>query len=501
MKKRGSGILLHITSLPSPHGIGDLGPNAYRFVDFLSSSKQSYWQLLPLNPTDQVCGNSPYSSNSAFALNTLLISPELLVKNGLLTEEDVSSRPVFMNNRCDYSSVIPYKERLLRRAYERFISKKEKDEEYQKFCNEHQGWIDDYALFVTIKGRMGGKVFSDWPEELRDREPSCMEAARDEMSDEIERVKFYQYLFMKQWFLLKEYCDKKGVKLIGDIPIYVNYDSVDVWTNPEIFKLDPVTKKPSVVAGVPPDYFSKTGQLWGNPVYRWDRLKETGFDWWMRRLSHVLHLFHMTRIDHFRGFVDFWEVPASHKTAMRGRWAKAEAEAFLTALIERFPESPILAEDLGIITDEVREVMMRFGFPGMRILLFAFGEDKPDHPYLPQNFISNCVVYTGTHDNNTVRGWYKNETEEADRKRLENCIGHDVSADAVHQDLIKLAMESIADTVLIPMQDVLGLGEEARMNVPARAQGNWSWRVLESQLSPDVSKWLRDLTLASKRIP
>jgi len=493
---RGSGILLHITSLPSPYGIGDLGPCAFRFVDFLAAAGQKYWQLLPLNPTDQVCGNSPYSSVSAFASNPLLISPELLIEEGLLSPDDIGERPDFPKKRCDYDSVVPYKQSLLDRAHANFKG----SEGYDGFCREHAWWLDDYALFVVIKRWMGGKVWSDWPEELRDREPCCLEAAKKELAEGIEREKFFQYLIVKQWFSLRDYCDEKGVKLIGDVPIYVNYDSADVWTNPGIFKLDEKTKKPTVLAGVPPDYFSKTGQLWGNPVYRWERLKESGFDWWMKRLGHVLHFFHLTRVDHFRGFVDYWEVPADQKTAVNGRWAKAPAVEFFTAITKAFPKSPIIAEDLGIITDEVRKVMEKFGFPGMRVLIFAFGEDNPKHPYLPKNFIKNCVVYTGTHDNNTARGWFEKETNKEDRKRLSKCVGREVSADDVSRTLIGLAMDSVADTVLIPMQDVLGLGEEARMNTPARASGNWAWRVTDEQLSAVVAGWLRQMAETSKRI-
>ena len=499
--ERGSGILLHITSLPSEFGIGDLGHSAYSFVDFLAAAGQKYWQLLPLNPTDQVCGNSPYTSVSAFASNTLLISPELLLEDGLLEKGDLEGRPDFPSDRCDYRSVVPYKLGLLDKAYSRFCSSAGRHSDYEGFCVEHAHWLDNFAFFIEIKKRMGGKVWSDWPEELRDREPSCIEAAKGEFAAEIERQRFLQFLVVKQWFRLKDFCDQKGINLIGDVPIYVNYDSVDVWANPHLFKLDERTKRPTVIAGVPPDYFSKTGQLWGNPVYRWDRLKETGFDWWMRRLGHVLHFFHKTRVDHFRGFVDYWEVPADHKTAAEGEWEKAPAVEFFTEVKKRFPESPIIAEDLGIITDEVREVMKRFDLPGMKVLLFAFNEDNPEHPYLPKNFVRNCVVYTGTHDNNTARGWFENEASEADKKRLCDYVGQEVTADDVNVVLIKLAMGSVADLVLIPMQDVLGLGEDARMNMPASPAGNWAWRVTESELKVKTAGWLREMAEASARLP
>lgn len=499
MKGRGSGILMHVTSLPSRYGIGDLGPGAYEFVDFLVEAGQRYWQLLPLNPTDLVCGNSPYSSVSAFAGNPLLISPDVLREWGLLGDDELARVPEFSESRCDFKSVVPYKFSLLSRAYENFKGIDWMRNEFGNFCEEHKGWLCDFALFVCVKRKLGGEVFSDWPVELRDREPSCLDEVRKELSDEIEREKFYQYLLVKQWFMLKDRCDEKGVELIGDVPIYVNYDSVDVWTNPEIFKLDEKTKKPEVVAGVPPDYFSKTGQLWGNPVYRWDRLKETDFDWWMKRLGHVLHFFRHTRVDHFRGFVDFWEVPAGNKTAVHGEWAKAPAVEFFTTLTERFPDWPIIAEDLGIITDEVREVMKRFGFPGMKVLLFAFTEDNSKHPYLPENYDRNCVVYTGTHDNNTARGWFEDEATAAERKRLDDYVGREVKADDVHEVLIDIAMESVADTVLIPMQDVLGLGEDARMNTPASPYGNWSWRATDAQLSVETARWLKGISESSGR--
>lgn len=500
MKKRGSGVLLHITSLPSPYGIGDLGPDAYRFVDFLAAAGQRYWQVLPLNPTDPVCGNSPYSSVSAFACNTLLISPELLKEWGYLSDDDIKKSPSFPEDYCDFNAVIPYKQSLIEKAYDAFQSHGGDDAEYRSFCREHAGWLENFALFVVIKRKLNGAVFSDWPVALRDREPKALREAVKELASEIDREKFFQYLVVKQWFGLKSYCDEKGICLIGDVPIYVNYDSVDVWTNPQNFKLDEKTKKPTVVAGVPPDYFSKTGQLWGNPVYRWDRLKEDGFEWWMQRFGHVLHFFHLTRVDHFRGFVDFWEVPAGQKTAVDGRWQKVPAVDFFKTFKRRFPDSAIIAEDLGIITDEVRKVMKRFDFSGMKVLMFAFGDDDPKHPYLPRNFVRNCVVYTGTHDNNTARGWFEHEADEAVRQRLSKYIGYDVTVETVHEDLIRLAMGSVANTVLIPMQDVLGLGEESRMNMPASPHGNWSWRVLNSQLGAKKAAWLRAFTEDSARL-
>lgn len=493
MNKRGSGILLHITSLPSPFGIGDLGPQAYQFADFLSQTKQSYWQILPLNPTDQISGNSPYNSISAFAGNTLLISPELLIESDFLTKEDIDTIPSFPTKRCNYASVISYKTRLFHRAYERFKTNKNKENTYEEFCTQNREWLEDFALFVVMKNHFNGKAWSEWKEGLRDRNPKDLEKIRNNFHDELEREKFLQYLFFKQWFSLKRYCNEKGIKLIGDIPIYVNYDSVDVWTNTDIFKLDE-EKKPLFSAGVPPDYFSETGQLWGNPIYRWDVLQRTGFKWWFQRIAHNFQLFDVVRIDHFRGFVAFWEVPSNEKTAINGHWVEVPAAEFFTALLEKFQTISLIAEDLGFITPDVKEIMNHFGFPGMRILLFAFGEDLPTHPYLPHNYISNCIVYTGTHDNNTVRGWFENETTPQDRQRLFRYLGSKVSVGQLPKKLIRLAMMSVANTVIIPIQDFLGLGEEGRMNRPSTTKDNWEWRLLPDQLTSSHAEMLLELT-------
>jgi 4-alpha-glucanotransferase len=499
MNKRGSGILLHITSLPSPFGIGDLGPWAYRFADFLSQTKQIYWQILPLTPTDQISGNSPYNSISAFAGNPFLISPELLIESGFLTQQDIDSIPSFPNERCDYSSVIPYKVQLFHHAYERFKTNKLERNTYEEFCAQNGEWLEDFALFVVMKNHFQGKVWSKWEKGLRDRNPKDLKKIRNNFYDELEREKFLQYLFFKQWFSLKRYCNEKGIKFIGDIPIYVNYDSVDVWTNTDIFKLDE-EKKPLFSAGVPPDYFSETGQLWGNPIYRWDVLQRTGFKWWFQRISHNFQLFDVVRIDHFRGFVACWEVPSNEKTAINGHWVEVPAAEFFTALLEKFPTISLIAEDLGFITPDVKEIMNHFGFPGMRILLFAFGEDLPTHPYLPHNYIPNCIVYTGTHDNNTVKGWFENETTPQDRQRLFRYLGSKVSVGQLPKKLIRLAMMSVANTVIIPMQDILCLGEEARMNRPSITQGNWEWRLLPDQLISPHAEMLLELTYTYGRV-
>lgn len=492
MKRRGSGILLHITSLPSPYGIGDLGPWAYRFVDSLSETKQSFWQILPLNPTSGAFGDSPYSSPSAFAGNPLLISPDLLVEDGFLSKSDVEGDSSFPDEGVDYTAVTEYKYKLLTMAYENY-KKRRKDPEFERFSNENSYWLDDYALFISLKEHFNGIVWSDWPEDIRNRNESAIIGWKEKLQDGILIRKFLQYMFFKQWFSLKTYCKGKNIGVIGDVPIYVSYDSSDVWTNPQIFKLDD-NKRPTSVSGVPADYFSKTGQRWGNPIYRWDVLRESGYSWWIKRVEHNLKLFDIIRLDHFRGFVAYWEVPAGEETAINGRWIEVPVEDFFRTLFKRFPFLPVIAEDLGLITPDVREIMNRFEFPGMKLLMFAFGDDFPNGAYLPYNYIKNCVVYTGTHDNNTVKGWFAGEARPEDRKRLFKYIGREVGEKDVHCEFIRLAMMSVANMAIIPMQDILGLGEEARMNLPATSHGNWQWRLLPNQVTPSLVKELREMT-------
>jgi 4-alpha-glucanotransferase len=492
MSKRGSGILMHLTSLPSPFGIGDLGPRAYRFADFLADSKQKYWQCLPLNPTDVEYFNSPYHSTSAFACNPLIISPDLLLQEGLVNLQELEPLPAFSDARVDFPSVVEFKARLFAIAYDHF-RKNPPSDEFMRFCQEQASWLDDFALFMALKSYYAGKAWSDWPPDVRDRHTEAIESAKRDLHDGIEKVRFLQSLFFRQWMALKEHCNKRGIKIIGDMPIYVVHDSADVWVHPELFHLDQ-RKRPSAVAGVPPDYFSETGQLWGNPVYRWDVLKETRYEWWVDRLAHNLKLFDLVRVDHFRGFMAYWEIPAMEKTAVHGRWVEAPGKDFFQSLSERFTFLPIIAEDLGTITPDVWEVMDHFGFPGMKVLLFAFGEDLPTNPYAPHNHVKNCVVYTGTHDNNTAIGWYQKETNPEDRNRISQYLGSEVTAENVHIELIRLAMMSVADTAIIPLQDLLGLGEEARMNLPAKKPGNWCWRLLPHQLTLAVWNRLLEMT-------
>jgi 4-alpha-glucanotransferase len=468
-----------------------MGPWAYKFADFLSQAKQHYWQILPLNPVDPIYGNSPYHSISAFANNLLLISPELMVQDGLLSRKDLEPVPNFPQRKVDYHKVIAYKENLFRIVYERFKNSKEK--KFLKFDKENAHWLEDFAQFIAFRESFKRQVWSDWPQEIRDRQPKALQTLSKNLHERIEMEKFLQYVFHKQWFSLKEYCNKKDIQIFGDMPIYVDYDSVDVWTDPGMFKLNDAGK-PSFVAGVPPDYFSETGQLWGNPVYKWDVLKERKYGWWMKRIKHNLKLFNMVRIDHFRGLIAYWEVAANEKNAINGKWVEAPAEDFFNVLLEQFPDSSIIAEDLGIITPDVKEIMDRFGFPGMKVLLFAFGDDLATNPYVPHNHVKKCVLYTGTHDNNTIRGWFENEITQEVKNKFFQYLGRKVSAQDVHWELIRLGMMSVANMVIFPMQDILGLGEEDRMNRPSTAKGNWEWKLLPEQITPSVEQSLLEMT-------
>ncbi|HTU00646.1 MAG TPA: 4-alpha-glucanotransferase [Candidatus Sulfotelmatobacter sp.] len=497
MQERGAGILLHPTSLPGPYGIGDLGPSAFAFADFLAGCRQKYWQALPLNPTSPAYGNSPYSSISAFAGSPSLISPDRLVEEHWLPTSALRGRPPLPEGRTDYAAAMAFKAPLLEQAY-RLFRTDDDHAEFDGFCATQASWLEDFALFVVIKRRQRGTCWNRWPADLRDREPAALRTIQAECRDELDRERFLQYLVAMQWGRLKQYCNSRGIRLIGDLSIYVNLDSADVWAHPELFKLND-DKTPQFVSGVPPDHFSKTGQLWGNPVYRWDRLQETGFQWWIQRLEHNVQLFDALRVDHFRGLVAYWEVPAAETIAVNGRWVKVPSEAFFAALLARFPGFPVLAEDLGYITPDVRATLDRLGLPGMKVLLFAFSADEPNHPYLPHVYPRNCIVYTGTHDNNTSRGWFEKEASPEDRKRLFSYLGRDVPVEEISWAFVRLAMLSVADTAIIPMQDLLGLGDEARMNRPGNSQGNWEWRFAPDRLTPALDARLRELTRISGR--
>ncbi len=486
---RSSGVLLHPTSLPGNFGIGDLGEAAYHFVDFLADSGQQLWQILPLGPTG--FGDSPYQCFSAFAGNPLLINPTNLVEQGLLPPEALSNPPPFPLNKVDYGSVIQYKRSLLDLACEKFRnnSEPEKRHEFKEFCAINQGWLDDYALFIALKEQHGGVTWSKWEPDFVQRQPEAIQKALRDLKDQIEGQKFLQWVFFQQWLNLKHYANSKGLKIIGDIPIFVAYDSADVWSNPELFFLAE-NGQPSIVAGVPPDYFSKEGQLWGNPLYRWDILARTGYDWWIRRLRITLAQVDIVRLDHFRGFEDYWAVPVAEETAINGRWVKGPGAAFFENLRNVLGELPIIAEDLGLISKKVSRLRDNFKLPGMKILQFAFGSG-PDNPYLPHNYCRRVVVYTGTHDNDTTLGWFKSASEMEKNDALKY-IGYD-SGD-ICWDLIRLAFRSNANIAVVPLQDVLRLGNEARMNYPGKAGGNWGWRFLKEDLTPELASHLYEIT-------
>ncbi len=495
LRQRASGILMHITSLPSRHGIGDFGPEAYRFADFLQAAGQNYWQLLPLNYTT-AAEYSPYKCLSAFAGYPLLISPDLLYRDGLLTKREVADPPAFPVERVDFGKVSSYKEKLLDAAFARFADAP-RPADYADFVEEHRAWLEPYACFVALRKRFRGQLWSDWPAAIRDGGSSSSLAANHQSTinnhQAMERERFCQYVFYKQYLRLKKYCNESGIQVIGDVPIYVAYDSADVWSHPDLFKLNRA-RKPRFVAGVPPDYFSATGQLWGNPVYDWRHLEETGFAWWMQRLKHNLLLFDFVRIDHFRGLVAYWEVPASRPNAMRGKWVKVPHDAFFRELFRQIPFAAIFVEDLGYITADVREVVARYNFPRMSVLQFAFGGDPARNPHLPHNYAENSIVYTGTHDNNTTRGWFEKNLKADDRKRLFDYLGCRFAAGDIAWEMMRTALRSVAKIAILPMQDVLNLGAEARMNLPAGKDGNWQWRMRPGRTDARLAERLRKLT-------
>lgn len=498
---RSSGILLHPSSLPGRYGIGELGVEAYRFVDALKRASQSLWQVLPLGPTGY--GDSPYQSFSAFAGNTLLVSLDLLVREGLLTEEDLADAPAFAEDRVDYGGVIEFKHAQLARAYERFKQdgNARLRQAFDVFREYAALWLRDYALFRAIKNREGGKVWSEWDRELAMRDQGAIESAQRELHDEIEAQEFYQFLFFRQWAALKKYANQNGISIIGDTPIFVSYDSADVWTHPGLFKLDE-HGKPKVVAGVPPDYFSRTGQLWGNPIYDWDRMREDDFGWWTERVRASFEMMDILRIDHFRGFAAAWEIPAGDETAEHGQWVKVPGRELFTTLRRKLGgDLPIIAENLGLITPDVEQLRHEFGFPGMRILQFGFSSDA-DNKFLPHNYEHEDVAYTGTHDNDTTLGWFNAEegvgstrSAEQIKKEREYSLRYlDTDGHEINWDFIRALFASVADIALVPLQDVIGLGTEARMNLPASTAGNWDWRHRAGELTSEHLSRLSELS-------
>ncbi|MCZ8119106.1 MAG: 4-alpha-glucanotransferase [Microcystis sp. LE18-22.4A] len=488
---RSSGILLHPTSHPGRYGIGELGREAYQFIDFLAQSGQKLWQILPLGPTGY--GNSPYMSFSAIAGNHLLISLDLLREKNLLSEADFEDIPDFPLDQVDFDKLIAWKIPLLRKAASNFVKGSDTIlyKQFAGFCAGNADWLEDYALFMALSHAYPGKVWMEWPTEIRERHWGALETPKQELQEEIFLHKFLQFEFFEQWLALKRYANSLGIEIIGDIPIYVSHNSADVWANPQVFRLDPQTGNPLEVAGVPPDYFSETGQLWGNPLYNWDYLKNTGFDWWVRRLKAVLSLVDIIRIDHFRGLEAYWAVAFGQENAINGRWLKAPGYDLFNTIGARLGKLPIIAEDLGDIDQAVLDFRDHFAFPGMKILHFAFGGDA-GNPYLPFNVERNCVIYTGTHDNNTTVGWFQDNANDYEKARLYQYLGAP-SGQGVAWDLIRLAYSSVANQAIVPLQDVLGLGSDARMNTPSVAEGNWSWRYRQEALTGEYSERLRDL--------
>ena len=492
--ERRSGILLHPTSLPVD-GVGDLGAYAYRFVDWLALAGQTLWQILPLAATEA----SPYNGLSAFAGNTLLISPDLLVEDGLLDEDEARAPGGFTPGRADFAESAAWKEPLLRRAHAAFRASGSPGlrARFADFRERQAAWLDDWCLFRALRESLGGP-WTRWPEPLRRRDPAALADARMHLADEIEREAMAQFLFDRQWGELRRYANGRGILVIGDLPIFVAHDSADVWANPGLFALDGAGES-IVVSGVPPDYFSATGQRWGNPLYRWDVLEETGYAWWVARFRRLLEMVDVARIDHFRGFESYWEVPATEATALLGRWRPGPGTRLFHAVERALGPLPLIAEDLGIITPEVEALRDELGFPGMRVLQFAFGEDDPRNPHLPANYTRASVAYTGTHDNNTALGWYQDETGPAERARLARVTGGG-TADEVNWTMIEAVLASEAEMAVVPLQDVLGLGSEARMNTPGSNSGDWLWRFVDGALTRERAGRLREITARTGRL-
>ena len=495
-QNRAAGIILHPTSLPGPDGIGDLGPEAYHWVDFLHRSGCQFWQILPLSPTGY--GDSPYQCFSAFAGNPYLVSATTLLDQGLLLKSDLADRPEFPLEKVDYGPVIHWKITLLRRSFENFKKQANPSlqEEFDAFKHEQKEWLAPFATFMAIKAQQGGLAWNEWPEALRKRDTKALPQFIKESVEDIEFQSFQQFLFYRQWTALRDYAHQKGIRIIGDIPIFIAYDSADVWENKDLFYLDEAGL-PEVVAGVPPDYFSETGQLWGNPLYKWDLHKKQGYRWWISRMQTVLNQVDIVRLDHFRGFEAYWAVPFGNETAVDGRWVKGPGEDFLTVVKEELGELPIIAEDLGVITEPVRQMRDKFNLPGMKILQFAFASD-PDDDFLPHNYPVNCVAYTGTHDNNTTRGWYEAapEREQDFCRRYLARSGQDIS-----WSMIRALWGSVAAWVIAPMQDFLGLGYWARMNYPGTASGNWEWRMHPNAISDGLIDRLHETNFLYGRLP
>lgn len=499
MFERASGILLHVTSLPSLSGIGDLGPAAFRFLDFLRAGKQTLWQVLPLNPVG--FGNSPYAATSAFAGNPLLVSLEELAKRNWIAWDRLHALLPERGN-VDFEAVQASKMPLLREASEQFLKKSEAEKAgFHAFCRKNAEWLDDYVLFATLRERFQQASWNEWPREIAHREPATLERLCKEHAHEIALGKVIQYAFFDQWQQLRQYAHERRIRIIGDVAIFVNYDSADVWTHPELFYLDGDNGlKPVAVAGVPPDFFSATGQRWGNPLYRWNVLKKNHYAWWVQRMRSALATCDFIRLDHFRGFESYWEIPASEETAVHGRWAPGPGRDLFRVLQKELGQLPFIAEDLGLITPAVEKLRADLDLPGMRILQFGFS-DRGAHNYLPHRYEPNTVVYTGTHDNDTTLGWWNACASETEKHAVRTYFGLGLGSDGVVPAFIRAAEESVAVFCVLPMQDVLGLDSSARMNVPSRPDGNWAWRCAPDAFSPDIAAWMAALAEVCDRDP
>ena len=493
---RRSGIILHPTSLPGPYGIGTLGQEAFNWINFLSDSGQHLWQVMPLGPTGY--GDSPYQCFSAFAGNPYLINLEKLVEEGLLSADDKVEDPGFPATHVDYGPVISWKLERLAKAYDNYAdgATAEQKKRFKAFCKAQAYWLDDYALFMAVKEAHEGVAWNAWDEAIRVREEKALKSWTKKLKPEIERQKVWQWLFSEQWSAVRAYANSKDIEIIGDIPIFIAFDSADAWANRELFYID-AKGNPELVAGVPPDYFSATGQRWGNPLYRWKEMKKSGYSWWIDRFKSTLEFVDIIRVDHFRGFEAYWEIPASEPTAVKGKWVKGPGQSFFDAISKAFENAPIIAEDLGVITPGVEALRDDNNLPGMNVLQFAFAADASD-PYLPHNYIPNSVVYTGTHDNDTTRGWYT-QASEAERDLVRRYLAR--GDDNVVWELVRLAFASVANTAVIPLQDALNLGSEARMNTPGQAAGNWSWRFSWEQIPHWIAPQLKELSELYGRIP
>ncbi|UKT65685.1 malto-oligosyltrehalose synthase [Pedobacter mucosus] len=491
---RAAGILMHITSLPSAFGIGDLGKEAFKFIDFLANAKQKHWQILPLNPTKKENGHSPYSSNSAVAGNILLISPESLVADGLLDFNDVKHYELANKLHIDFEATEKNKFQLLKKAFKKFSEIENLHDEYQFFVSEESDWLDDFSVYSAIKIDQGELEWYNWPEKLKIKEEDVIKEFIESHQAEINEIKFQQFIFTRQWCQLKEYANVKNVKIIGDLPFYLDRDSAEIWSQPELFLLDK-DLKPEMVAGVPPDYFNDKGQLWGMPIFNWKKMKDDHYSWWLKRLENNIKLYDLVRLDHFRAFSAYWEIPAKDEDAVNGNWKPGPSVDFFEIMQNKFNSLPFIAEDLGEITEDVEILRDRFKLPGMKVLQFAFGEDLISSPHIPHNFDSvNSLVYTGTHDNNTLKGWFKNELDDAGKKRLGVYFGVDVTEINVNELLNRLSYSSIAKIAILPIQDVLGLDQESRMNLPGTISGNWLWRLGLEDCNVAVSSHLAQET-------